>query len=206
MIGVMGGTFDPIHFGHLRTALEIVEGCGLTRLHLIPGNIPPHRPQPQASARERFEMLRLAIGNEARFVADARELERAGASYTVDTLQSLRDEFGTRIPIGFVMGMDAFLGFRSWHRWEAILTLAHLIVVHRPGYMPDPADWYADSRVQHNCELNQLPAGRIAFQAVTQLDISATFIRARCNSGGSIRYLLPDRVRRYIGARNLYQH
>jgi nicotinate-nucleotide adenylyltransferase len=206
MIGVLGGTFDPVHFGHLRTALEIAESCGMEQVRLIPGSIPPHRPQPLASARQRLEMVQLAIEGEAHFIADSRELDRVGESYTVETLQSLRNEVGDTIPLCFIMGMDAFLSFRSWHRWQDIMQLAHLVVMHRPGYEPDLSDWYGSTHVQAHCELQQLPAGRIAFQAVTQLDISATFIREASRNGHSLRYLLPEVVRDYIAAHGLYKN
>lgn len=204
MIGILGGTFDPVHFGHLRTALEVAEGCGMEQVHLIPGSIPPHRPQPLASAQQRLAMVKLAIAGEPRFVADGRELERTGESYTVETLQSLRDELGADVPLAFIMGMDAFLSFRSWHRWRAIMQMAHLVVMHRPGYAPDASEWHGGDHVQQRCQLQQSPAGRIAFQAVTQLDISATFIREACRNGDSPRYLLPEAVVDYMTAHDLY--
>lgn len=204
MIGILGGTFDPVHFGHLRTALEIAEGCGMEQVRFIPGSIPPHRPQPLASAQQRLEMVQLAIADEAKFVADSRELDRSGESYSVTTLQSLRNDFGAEVPLAFIMGMDAFLSFRSWHRWQDIMQLAHLVVMHRPGYEPDASEWHGSTHVQEHCELQQSPAGRVAFQSVTQLDISATFIREASRSGNSLRYLLPEPVRAYIAAHDLY--
>lgn len=204
MIGILGGTFDPIHFGHLRTALEIAEGCGMTQVRFIPGSIPPHRPQPLASAQQRWEMVQIAIQGEPRFVADRRELDRDGASYTVDTLDSLRQELGADMPLAFIMGMDAFLSFRYWDRWQDILHMAHLVVMHRPGYEPDMSDWYGEIRVQDNNLLQYSPAGNIAFQVVTQLDISATAIRAACQSGRSPRFLLPEAVRSYVEQAGLY--
>nr|CAA6812456.1 MAG: Nicotinate-nucleotide adenylyltransferase (EC [uncultured Thiotrichaceae bacterium] len=205
MIGIIGGTFDPIHFGHLRTALEIAEGCGMEQVRFIPGSIPPHRPQPLATAEQRLEMVRLAIGGEDKFIADPRELARVGESYTVETLQSLRDDFGDDVPLAFIMGMDAFLSFRSWHRWQDIMKMAHLVVMHRPGYEPDASEWHGETHVQEHCELQQSPAGRVAFQAVTQLDISATFIREACRNGNSLHYLMPEAVRAYIAAHDLYR-
>ncbi|PIE00845.1 MAG: nicotinic acid mononucleotide adenylyltransferase [Thiothrix nivea] len=204
MIGILGGTFDPIHFGHLRPALEIAEACGMEQVRLIPGNIPPHRPQPLATAQQRLAMLRLAIQQQPDFIADPRELNREGESYTVETLQSLRDELGADMPLAFMMGMDAFLSFRRWHRWQTIMQLAHLVIMHRPGYEPETADGFGRYHVQESCELRHSPAGRIAFQAVTQLDISATFIREASRNGHSLRYLLPEAVCEYIAANNLY--
>lgn len=204
MIGIMGGTFDPIHFGHLRTALEIAESCGMEQVRFIPGSVPPHRPQPQASAEQRWAMVKLAIEDEPLFYADRRELERQGHSYTVDTLSSLRADLGAKIPLAFVLGMDAFLAFRSWHRWQDIMQLAHLVVMSRPGYAPDPQDWYGQLLAQTTCELRSTTAGRVTFLAVTQLDISATAIREVCKTKKSVRFLLPDAVNQYIQAHKLY--
>ncbi len=204
MIGIMGGTFDPIHFGHLRTALEIAESCGMEQVRFIPGSVPPHRPQPQASAEQRWAMVKLAIEDEPLFYADRRELERQGHSYTVDTLSSLRADLGAKTPLAFVLGMDAFLAFRSWHRWQDIMQLAHLVVMSRPGYAPDPQDWYGQLLAQTTCELRSTTAGRVTFLAVTQLDISATAIREACKTKKSVRFLLPDAVNQYIQAHKLY--
>lgn len=204
MIGIMGGTFDPIHFGHLRTALEIAESCDMEQVRFIPGSVPPHRPQPQASAEQRWAMVKLAIENEPLFYADRRELERQGHSYTVDTLSSLRADLGDKTPLAFVLGMDAFLAFRSWHRWQDIMQLAHLVVMSRPGYAPDPQDWYGQLLAQTTCELRSTTAGRVTFLTVTQLDISATAIREACKTKKSVRFLLPDAVNQYIQIHKLY--
>ncbi|MGB0846003.1 MAG: nicotinate-nucleotide adenylyltransferase [Thiolinea sp.] len=204
MIGILGGTFDPVHYGHLRTALEIGESCGMEQVRFIPGNIPPHRPQPLASPEQRWEMVQLAIAGEPLFIADRRELDRRGASYTVDTLTSLRHDLGSGVPLAFIMGMDAFLAFRTWHRWQDIMQQVHLVVMQRPGYQPDPADWYGKMLVQTQCELSESVAGKVAFLDVTQLEISATAIRQRCLAQSSLRYLLPEPVRHYILANDLY--
>ncbi len=131
-VGVFGGTFDPVHHGHLRTALEVLEGCGLEQLRLVPALVPPHRPQPRAPAPLRLEMLRRAVAGEPRLVVDDRELRRGGPSYTVDTLAELRAAVGTR-PLCLVLGADAFLGLPGWHRWRELFALAHLVVVERPA-------------------------------------------------------------------------
>jgi nicotinate-nucleotide adenylyltransferase len=149
-------------------------------------------------------MVKLAIEDEPLFYADRRELERQGHSYTVDTLSSLRADLGAKIPLAFVLGMDAFLAFRSWHRWQDIMQLAHLIVMSRPGYAPDPQDWYGQLLAQTTCELRSTTAGRVTFLAVTQLDISATAIREACKTKKSVRFLLPDAVNQYIQAHKLY--
>ncbi|MEZ5448636.1 MAG: nicotinate-nicotinamide nucleotide adenylyltransferase [Thiolinea sp.] len=129
MIGVLGGTFDRCISVILRTALEVAEGCGMDEVRLIPGKTPPHRPQPQASAEQRWEMVQLAIAGEPRFVADRRELGVTGPHFTIDTLQSLRAELGPQRALAFIMGMDAFLSFRGWHRWQDIMHTAHLVVM-----------------------------------------------------------------------------
>ncbi len=204
MIGLIGGTFDPIHLGHLRIALEVAERCQLDQLRFIPGHTPPHRAQPLASPEQRWEMVQRAIAPEPRFVGDRRELERAGASYTVDTLTSLRRELGADVPLLFIMGADAFLGFQRWQRWQTILELTHLVVTQRPGYAVDEADWYRPRLAACVAELRAECAGRVLFTEVTQLDISATFIRERGRAGGSLRYLLPEVVCDYIADVGLY--
>ncbi len=204
MIGIMGGTFDPIHIGHLRTALEIAESCGMEQVRFIPGSVPPHRPQPKASAEQRWEMVNLAIAGEPLFQADRRELDRQGNSYTVDTLHSLRDDLGAKTPLAFVLGMDAFLAFRSWHRWQEIMQLAHLVVMSRPGYLPDPHDWYGELLAQTTCELRSTAAGRVTFLSVTPLEISATKIREACKNNKSVRFLVSDDVYQYIERYRLY--
>lgn len=205
MIGIIGGTFDPIHFGHLRIALEVAERCELEQVRFIPGHIPPHRPQPVASPEQRWEMVNLAIAQTRCFSADRRELERDGASYTVDTLTSLRQEVGNDVPLVFIMGTDAFLGFQSWHCWQGILKLAHLVVTQRPGYQhADGVDWCADRLVDEASELRTRMAGNILFTDVTQLDISATLLRTRARVHGSLRYLLPETVCDYIADAGLY--
>lgn len=204
MIGVIGGTFDPIHFGHLRIALEVAEQCELEQVRFIPGHIPPHRPQPVASPEQRWDMVQLAIAQEPRFVADRRELEREGASYTVDTLASLRAELGADVRLLFILGTDAFLGFQSWHRWQDILQLTHLVVTQRPGYSVDENEWYSERLVQCPAALREQRAGKVLFTEVTQLDVSATLLRERGRLGGSLRYLLPEVVCEYVADTGLY--
>jgi nicotinate-nucleotide adenylyltransferase len=204
VIGILGGTFDPIHYGHLRTALEVAEHFGISDMRLIPGNVPPHRAQPVASAEQRLAMLQLALSGEACLQADPRELQREGYSYSVDTLTSFRAEVGDECPILFTLGIDAFLAFQTWHRWEAILQLTHLVVVHRPGYSLPPAGWYTERLRVNPQDLCHTPAGSIYFLAVTALDISATRLREALQRGKSPRYLLPDSVLDYIHRHQLY--
>ena len=133
MIGVLGGTFDPIHFGHLRPALDCLEALGLSELRFIPLKVAVHRPQPQAPAALRLAMLEAAIADQPGFRVYTRELERPGGSFSYDTLRSLREELGDAVPICLLVGADAFRGFPDWHRPRAILDLAHLVVMRRPG-------------------------------------------------------------------------
>lgn len=204
MIGIFGGTFDPIHYGHLRTALEVAEQFGLTAMRLIPGKVPPHRPQPKASSEQRLAMLQRAIADEPMLQVDDRELKRAGLSYSVLTLESLRNELSEQEPILLTLGMDAFLNFQTWHRWQAILTLAHLVVVHRPGYSLPAEGWYSERLCNSTQTAVNTKAGNIYTLGITPLDISATKIRTLLNTGKNPRYLLPDSVIDYIQQYKLY--
>ena len=211
-IGVFGGTFDPVHFGHLRPAREVMERLALERIHLIPCNIPPHRGEPHATPEQRCEMLRLAVEGEAGFVLDRRELERPGPSYMVDTLRSLREEYGALRPICLILGGDAFLGLPSWYHWRELVELAHIVVMHRPGWVVDGAS--VDEALQgllrqHQLEaaeqLHDSPSGGVLLQAVGPLDISATAIRKQVAEGGSVDNFLPRPVWDYIRRHNLYR-
>jgi len=208
MIGVFGGTFDPIHFGHLRPALDVVQSLGLAELRLLPLKVAVHRPQPLASAALRLQMTRLAVNGQPGFVVDDRELTRDGPSYTVDTLASLREEVGADSPLCLLIGGDAFAGFLDWHRPRAILGLAHLVVMQRPGAptVRDQAlrDEIGRRRVDDPGPLRQAPAGRIYFQTVTQLDISSTRIRRMFAAGQSPRFLLPDAVLELLDREQCY--
>ncbi len=209
MIGVLGGTFDPIHFGHLRPALEVMEALGLTEVRFIPLGVPPHRNPPCTRPEQRLAMVRAAIAQQPGFVADDRELRRGGPSYTYDTLCGLREELGWTLPLCLLLGADAFAEFSTWHRPADILDLAHLLVMQRPGSRP-PADptlarWIAERATDQPTELRTAPGGRIIFQRVTQLDITATAIRAAVSGDRSARYLLPEAVREYIRKQRLYR-
>ena len=134
MVGVVGGTFDPIHDGHLRMALEVANRLALDEVRFIPSAKPPHRDEPDATDLQRLNMVELAIMGEARFILDDREYRREGDSYMVDTLESLRDEMGRDVSLILILGSDAFLGLTSWHRWQRLLELTHIAVVVRPGF------------------------------------------------------------------------
>lgn len=207
MIGVLGGTFDPIHFGHLRPALEVHESLGLQALLFIPSHVPPHRDAPVAAARHRLAMVEHAIAGVPGFRIDSRELDRSGPSYTVDTLRALRAEIGAERPLLLIMGLDAFAGLDTWHRWREIPALAHVVVARRPGStMPEDAAYLElAGATESRSALEDRACGLVFFQSVTQLDISATDIRERLSGGRSPRYLLPDSVWHYITEHHLYQ-
>lgn len=197
-MGIFGGTFDPVHNGHLRSAFELLEGLPLSELRLIPCGEPPHRGGPVADGSLRLEFLRLAVGDEPGFVVDDREVVRDGPSYSIDTLESLRGEFPDA-SICLIIGMDAFLSFDRWHRADEILGLAHLVVAHRPGWTaPDDGpsgEFLRRHRLNDANDLVIETCGRIYVHAVTQLEISSTAIREMMAEGKDPRYLLPEPVR-----------
>ena len=197
MIGIYGGTFDPVHYGHLRTALEVKEAISLNEVRFIPCRLPPHRREPCFNPRQRLEFLKIATADQPGFMVDTRELKRPGPSYMVDTLTSLRQEIGDR-PMCLIVGLDAFLALPTWHRWEDLFDLAHLVVMDRPGYRPQ---WqpslkpHVESRTaDESTMLQNRPAGRVFFLRVTRLEISGTHIRQCLAAGRNPRYLLPDQV------------
>ena len=213
-IGLFGGTFDPVHYGHLRLAQEILETAKLGEVRFIPSGTPPHRTRPGADAADRVEMVKLAIEGNARFSVDERETKRTGPGYTYDTLSDLRREVGAQRPLAMLVGADAFLDLATWHRWRELFDLAHIIVAYRPGYpidtwqarMPEPlAHEYAVRYMQQPLAVHLAPAGGIAAVSMTGLDISATFVRTAVHAGASPRYLLPDAVLDYIEKHGLYK-
>ncbi|HRF62698.1 MAG TPA: nicotinate-nucleotide adenylyltransferase [Candidatus Competibacter sp.] len=206
-IGVLGGTFDPIHFGHLRPALELLEILELAEVRFIPCRIPAHRATPSLTAEQRLELVRLATAEQPGFVADDRELRRDGPSYMIDTLTSLRGEFGA-VPLCLIVGTDAFRDLHTWRRWSELTEWAHLVVMQRPGpQQPLPpllTDFVTSRLVSDTRALHRQSAGLILFQPMTQLDISATQIRALLARGQSPRYLLPETVLAHIRDRGYY--
>jgi nicotinate-nucleotide adenylyltransferase len=209
-VGVFGGTFDPIHFGHLRLAEEMAEAIGLERVLFIPAGQPPHRGSPRTAAAYRLEMVRRAIAGNPRFVLDAREVESPHPSYTVDTLTALRAELGDQQPLWLLVGADAFLGLPTWHEWRRLFELAHIAVAQRPGARLMQSDAMHDP-LKSEVLPRQVadgsaagPAGSVLLRAMTPLDISATAIRDTLARQGSARYLLPDAVLDYIHQQKLY--
>lgn len=210
LVLMFGGTFDPVHYGHLRSALELTQVLPVHKVHLIPCQLPAHRGEPNATAEQRLAMLRLAITNEAQLFADKRELQRAGPSWSVDTLESLRQDYGWQQPLAMVLGWDAFLGLPNWSRRERLLELAHLIVLTRPGQMHQGSDQVLQLLKEHQLPageaLSASPAGQILRLSLPSgLEISATHIRKLLASNLSARYLLPDTVLNFISTEGLYK-
>ncbi|MCK5639520.1 MAG: nicotinate-nucleotide adenylyltransferase [Gammaproteobacteria bacterium] len=208
-VGIFGGTFDPVHFGHLRPALELQESLELEEVRMLPCSIPPHREAPLASSEQRLAMLQLAIDEQPGLVIDERELHRPGPSYMVDTLASIREELGDT-SLCLLLGMDAFIGLEHWHQWQRLIELAHIVVAHRPGWdlQAEQASavmklWQSHG-LSSRAELAQQAAGGVWLQPVSQLEISATDIREHVRQGKSLRYLMPDAVWQFIEDEGLY--
>ncbi len=209
MIGIFGGTFDPIHHGHLRIALDAQDYLLLKQIRLIPLGQAVHREQPSADADHRLAMVEAAIAGQPNLVADAREIERNGQSFMVDTLESLHADLPDQT-LCLLLGSDAFNGFMRWREPERILQLAHILVMQRPGYaLPDDADLRALVE-RHRCDAPEAmldtTAGCIHFHTVTQLDISSSDIRGRITRGADPAYLLPPTVIEYIQQHGLYRN
>jgi nicotinate-nucleotide adenylyltransferase len=212
-VALLGGTFDPVHYGHLRFADEARRALALPELRLVPAGDPPHRRGPAASAADRLAMLRLAVAEFPGLVVDPRETMRRGKSYTVLTLDELRREDAAR-PLLLLLGADAFRGLPTWHRWRDIFALAHLVVAARPGValeagLPEPlaAEW----RLRHTGDSRRLfaaPAGSIFRQPISPQPIAATALRAQLAQGPPARAalsgLLPSAVLAYIDQHHLY--
>ena len=214
VLGVFGGTFDPIHSGHLELARELRTGLGLSAVRFIPAGDPPHRAAPVAAAAHRLAMVELAIAGHPELEVDAREILRAGRSYTVTTLEELRLEEPSR-PLALIVGGDAFLGLPTWHRWRELFELAHVVVVARPGVVIEgalppelAAEWARRLRPDASA-LASASAGTLLLPTVTAHPISASAIRAQLARGGdgiaAVRGLLPAAVLAYIDRNQLYR-
>ncbi|MGB5261096.1 MAG: nicotinate-nucleotide adenylyltransferase [Gammaproteobacteria bacterium] len=208
MIGILGGTFDPVHFGHLRPALDVKHALDLDEVRLMPCRVPPHRPQPQASPQQRAQMLSAAIEGIAGLVVDERELDRDGPSYTFDTLRSLRRDLpGSTLCL--LVGMDAFRGLPTWHCWRELLDHCHIVVMTRPQAMipgkGELADYIQRHRARDATMLRAHPGGLLWFQEVTQLEISGTRLRAMLAAGEPADFLLPAQVLEMIHKNGFYE-
>ena len=208
IVAIMGGTYSPIHNGHLRVAVEVADLFALNELKLVPCLQPVHKSMPIVSTLHRLEMLKLAIKSDNRLTIDDREIIRSKPSYSIDTLRELRSELGESVSIVMVIGMDSFLSLCSWKDWQELTLYAHVFVVSRPGWHPSFSDelnnYYEKYRASSIAELQCAPSGRIWFEALAPLDISSSMIRRLISSHRSIAYLVPDSVRNYIDENKLY--
>jgi nicotinate-nucleotide adenylyltransferase len=207
-IGIFGGTFDPIHFGHLRTAFELLQALRLSEMRFMPAGNPPHREVTIATPEQRLAMVQAATQGQRGFTVDDREIRREGLSYSVDTMRTLRADFPDR-SLCLIVGMDAFLGLPKWHQWRELLELAHLVVAHRPGWrapsMGPLGELLVDRGTGRIGDLHESRAGCIYIHAVTQLEISSTELRKMIAAGKDPRYLMPDAVRTIIEETGCYK-
>jgi nicotinate-nucleotide adenylyltransferase len=207
-IVILGGTFDPVHVGHLRVALEASEVLDAP-VRLMPAHVPPHRPAPVASAARRAAMLRAALAGQDRLRLDTRELDRSEPSYTIDTLRGMRAEFGVARPLILLLGADAFAGLPTWHCWRELFDLAHIAVMTRPGHdsrlSADLAAEIATRRAQTAADLRATPSGKVLDLPVTPLEISASAVRAVLAAGRDPRWLVPDALLAVPGLLDIYR-
>ncbi|OKP04924.1 nicotinate-nucleotide adenylyltransferase [Xenorhabdus eapokensis] len=207
---LFGGTFDPIHYGHLRPVEALAQLAGLKQVILLPNHVPPHRPQPEATSQQRLEMVRLVVQDNPLFTVDTRELERQTPSYTVETLKSFRQEIGEHHPLAFIIGQDSLQTIHTWYKWEELLDICHLLVCSRPGYQsqlsaPGMQSWLEKHQIASPLLLSQKPHGYIYLAATPLLNISATDIRQRHQQGMSCDDLLPPSIQNYIDSQGLYK-
>ncbi len=206
-IGIFGGTFDPVHIGHLRMALELKARLGLDEMRLLPARTPPHRESTAASTEDRAAMVRQAVESCPQLCVDERELGRAGPSYTVETLEELRAEFGPEVSLSLAVGMDSLTNLHTWHRWRDIFSLAHLVVAARPGWerpQSGPVATQLTARLAPAAALKQHAAGKIIIEHLRLLPVSSSEIRRQISVGESPQFLLPDSVWSYIRQHRLY--
>lgn len=209
LIALLGGTFDPIHLGHILPAQETVQWLGAKQLHLIPAHIPPHKAGTHANAKQRTKMVALVCDKSAVFTLDTRELKRHSPSYTIDTLQQIKTE-QPNAALYFIMGMDSLLSFTQWRSWQDILTLCNLVVNIRPGYphlaLEAALEPALKSRLIYSlAQLQRQQTGQILIHESTPVDISSTTIRAKIKAGSNVSQYLPQCVYDYIEQHKLYR-
>lgn len=206
-IGLLGGTFNPIHIGHLRSAIEATELLCLDEMRLIPNSLPPHRQNPSVTAEKRLAMAKLAVEQTPKLTVDDIELRRNKPSYSIDTLEDIKNSLPQTDTLFFILGWDAFCGLPTWHRWQALLNYCHIIVLQRPplsAKIPhELAIFLQDKLVDYNQISGQV--GQVAYLQQTPLDVSSTIIRTNLAQGKSVQFLLPNNVLDYINQHKLYQ-
>lgn len=208
LIGIFGGTFDPVHMGHLRMALELKQRLGMDEMRLVPCHIPPHRQAPVASAEQRLDMVELALAHCPDLGLDRLELGNPEPSYSLHTLQELRARLGPEPALCLAMGMDSLVGLPDWYRWEELLGLAHIVVAARPGAALPERGLISDYVDRHRAAgdtLRDSRAGSIIIEELTLLPVSATAIREQVRRGESAQFLVPDSVWAYILRQGLYR-
>jgi nicotinate-nucleotide adenylyltransferase len=208
-VGIFGGTFDPIHNGHLRVAEEVRESFSLERIYFVPVFIPPHKKDQQISGMEdRLNMIRLALKGNYLFKLSDIEAKRGGVSYSIDTISSMEAKFGE---LYYLIGVDAFSEIHTWHRYTDLFYHTNFVVMVRPSHKGKPGLRMFPSHVRKQIKalddatFEHVSGKRVHLQAVTQLDISATKIRYSTSEGKSIRYLVPPQVEKYIKGKELYK-
>ena len=208
-IAIFGGTFDPVHNGHLRMATEVAEQLACDQVKLIPAGIPPHREANQVAGHHRLAMLALAVEEGDKLIVDDCELKRHGLSYSIDTVINIRDKLGDDATLSLCMGIDAFNQLYTWHRWQELTDYAHVIVMTRPGFhLPkggEVFDWWHERIVYDVDELLAATKGRVMSLELTPLSISSSDLRQRIGDKKSVNYLVPKAVQKYIEQYQLYQ-
>jgi nicotinate-nucleotide adenylyltransferase len=210
--GILGGTFDPVHFGHLRAAEEVADSLNLSTVMFMPAAEPPHKKQQELTPFvHRWRMLELALAGNPRFVLSDLEYRRSGESYSVDTVGQLLSQYGQDALLYFIVGLDAFLTLPTWHRYRDLFSLCQLVVVARPGYSPAELDKVLHSSVSERYRFDEDMQGfvhpehrPVYVRQVTLMDISSSRIREYVAGGRSVRYLLPAEVENYIHEQGLY--
>ena len=208
-IALFGGTFNPVHLGHLKIAEEMADLLQVEQMRLLPCSIPPHREAPEVGAKQRLAMLRLALANQSVLMSDDLELNRAGPSYTIDTLKLVREDVGESVPLFLCLGMDVLSTIDTWQRWQELLNYCHIAVSPRPGWaQPEKgnlANWIDRHRLDNLTEVKKASHGHIYFCDLMMLELSSTAIRENIKRGESISSMTPDAVVDYIKQHQLYK-
>jgi nicotinate-nucleotide adenylyltransferase len=208
-VALFGGTFNPVHFGHLKIAEEMAELLQVSQMRLLPCGSPPHRAKPDVTAKQRLAMLNLALGDQSLLIADDQELNRAGPSYTIDTLKLVRQEIDDTVPLFLCLGMDVLSSLNTWHCWQQLLDYCHIAVSPRPGWpVPEHGDighWIARYRCDDINEVQNKANGCIYFCDLMMLELSSTTIRDTIKRGENISSMTPDEVVDYIKTNHLYE-